>query len=96
MGKLKAGDLDTDRIDDRWTLDKLRRAGYDLEWAKPCRSCGDLIEAYKWYTLSAMTFRASEAKSRGLVVRNRDQLAAQMTPAEIEEAHRRAREWRPK
>ena len=47
MGKLKAGDLDTDRIDDRWTLDKLRRAGYDLEWAKPCRSCGDLIEAYK-------------------------------------------------
>ena len=47
MGKLKAEDLDTDRIDDRWTLDKLRRAGYDLEWAKPCRSCGDLIEAYK-------------------------------------------------
>jgi hypothetical protein len=43
-----------------------------------------------------MTFRASEAKNRGLVVRNRDQLSAQMKPAEIEEAHRRAREWRPK
>jgi TPR repeat protein len=56
----------------------------------------DLIEAHKWYTLSAMTFRASEAKNRGLVVRNRDQLVARMTPAEIEEARRRAREWRPK
>ena len=36
------------------------------------------------------------AAVNGLVVRNRDQLAAQMKPAEIEEAHRRAREWRPK
>jgi hypothetical protein len=43
-----------------------------------------------------MNFLASEAKNRGLVIRNRDQLAARMTPAEIEEAHRRAREWRPK
>jgi len=49
-----------------------------------------------WYILSATTFRASEAKNRGLVIRNRDQLATQMTSAEIEEAHRRAREWRPK
>jgi hypothetical protein len=56
----------------------------------------DFIEAHKWYILSATTFRASEAKNRGLVIRNRDQLAAQMTPAAIEEAHRRAREWRPK
>lgn len=47
MPKSRVEDLDTDRIDDRWTLDKLRRAGYEMEWAKPCRSCGDLIEAYK-------------------------------------------------
>ena len=43
-----------------------------------------------------MTFRASEAKNRGLVIRNRDQLAAQMTPEQIAEARRLAREWRPK
>lgn len=45
--KLSSDDLDTDRIDDRWTLTKLRRAGYEEEWSKTCRSCGDQIEAYR-------------------------------------------------
>lgn len=45
--KLTPADLDaTTRIDDRWTLDKLRRAGYDLEWERTCKTCGDEIECY--------------------------------------------------
>ena len=55
----------------------------------------DLVEAEMWYILSASCFRASEAKSRGLVIRNRDQLAAKMTPVQLARARRRAREWRP-
>jgi hypothetical protein len=45
--KLSATDLSTAPIDDRWTLDKLRRAGYSMEWDRPCRTCGDQIEAYR-------------------------------------------------
>ena len=52
----------------------------------------DFVQAHKWSLLSAMTFPASEAKSRGLVLRNRDQLAAQMTAADIAEARRLARD----
>ena len=47
MAKLDDLDLGGDRVDDRWTLDKLRRAGYDLEWARTCRTCGDSIESYR-------------------------------------------------
>ena len=55
----------------------------------------DFVQAQMWFILSASFFRASEAKSRGLVIRNRDQLAAKMTPEQIAEARRLAREWRP-
>jgi len=47
MAKLRVEDLPTGPVDDRWTLTKLRAAGYDLEWERACRSCGDLIEAYR-------------------------------------------------
>lgn len=47
MAKRRPEDLDDARIDDRWTLDKLRRAGYALEWERDCRTCGDQIEAYR-------------------------------------------------
>lgn len=50
MSKQHSSDLDTERIDDRWTLDKLRRAGYQLEWERSCRSCGDQIEGYRQET----------------------------------------------
>jgi TPR repeat protein len=55
----------------------------------------DLVQAQMWYMLSASYFRASEAKNRGLVIKNRDTLAAKMTPEQVAEARRRAREWRP-
>ena len=56
----------------------------------------DFVQAQMWYLLAAMTFPAAEAKSRGLVIRNRDQLAAKMTPAQAAQARRLARDWRPK
>ena len=46
----------------------------------------DLVEAHKWYNLSA---------SRGdtLAVENRDLIAEKMTPADISKAQSLAREW---
>ena len=46
----------------------------------------DLVEAHRWYNLAAM------AGIRG-ALDERAALAADMTPAEIAEAQRRAREW---
>ena len=43
----RIADLPTDPVDDRWTLTKLYKAGYELEWERPCRTCGDQIEAYR-------------------------------------------------
>ena len=46
----------------------------------------DLIEAHRWYNLAAMAgFREAQAE--------RAALAADMSPAEIADAQRRAREW---
>jgi TPR repeat protein len=55
----------------------------------------DWVQALMWFIVSASCFRASEAKNRGLVIRNRDQLAAKMSPEQIAEARKRARAWRP-
>jgi Sel1 repeat len=54
----------------------------------------DYVQAHMWYNLAASrendaTFRDDEAKVR-------DELAAKMTPDQIAEARRMAREWKPK
>ena len=56
----------------------------------------DPVQALMWLTLSAGGFPASEAKNRGIATRNRDQLAATMTAAQIAEAQKLARAWRPR
>jgi TPR repeat protein len=49
----------------------------------------DLVQAHMWYSLAAGN---GYAHAPGY----RDDLARQMTPAQIAEAHKRAREWKPK
>lgn len=49
----------------------------------------DFIQAHLWYTLSA-----ARGEKRALV--SRDQLAKQMTPAQVATAQQLAREWKPK
>ncbi len=56
----------------------------------------DYVEAHKWYNLAAVRFTASERANRELALKSRDQLAAKMTPAQIAEAQKLAREWKPK
>lgn len=44
----------TQRLDDRWTSTKLYRAGYDLEFERTCRTCGDQIEVWRNLTRGRM------------------------------------------
>ena len=53
----------------------------------------DNVQAYMWFDLSA---RYLEGVERDRMVRIRDVIASDMTPAQIAEAQRLAREWKPK
>ncbi len=51
----------------------------------------DYVQAHKWYNLAASRFPPST--HRGLVVEDRENVAAKMTAAQIAEAQSLAREW---
>ena len=49
----------------------------------------DYVQAHMWYNLAGASGDAEGAK-------NRDLIAQKMTPAQVAEAQRLAREWKPK
>ena len=51
----------------------------------------DDVQAYLWYTVAYVTYRAGE--EREMAVEYRDVVAERMTPEQIAEAQRLAREW---
>jgi TPR repeat protein len=54
----------------------------------------DFVQAYLWYSLAVA--RGAPDMERQLAVEGRDRLAAKMTPAQIAEAHKLLRQWKPK
>jgi len=54
------------------------------------------VQAHMWFNLAASRFSAPEAENRGKAVHNRDLAASLMTPAQIAEAQKLAKEWKPK
>jgi uncharacterized protein len=54
----------------------------------------DFVRADMWFNLAAS--RAEDAETREQAAKNREILAAKMTPAQIAEAQRLASEWTPK
>ena len=54
----------------------------------------DYVQALMWYNLAASKF--SPGEDRDQAVENRDIVAKKMTPAQISEAQKLAREWKPK
>ncbi len=54
----------------------------------------DYVQAHMWYNLAAARLPPGEA--RDMAVSNRDQIKKLMTPAQVAEAQRLAREWKPK
>ena len=59
----------------------------------------DHVEAHKWFNLAAAKTASSsgsrEREASGIAREARDEIARQMTPAQIAEAQKLAREWRP-
>jgi hypothetical protein len=53
----------------------------------------DYVEAYRWLSVAASRF---PAENRDVAVNMRDLVAAKMTPTQIAEAQKLAREWKPK
>jgi TPR repeat protein len=53
----------------------------------------DYVQAHKWYSLAVAN--VTDDKQRETFVKNRDMLAAKMTPTQIAEARKLAREWKP-
>jgi TPR repeat protein len=49
----------------------------------------DFVQAHKWFSLAA-------AQGEADAIKDRDAIAAKMTPAQIAEAEKLAREWKPK
>ena len=53
----------------------------------------DLAKAYAWYSLSADSFRAGPHREQ--VARNRDGVAKELSPQQLEQAQRLAQAWSP-
>ncbi|MGB6348120.1 MAG: tetratricopeptide repeat protein [Methyloceanibacter sp.] len=56
----------------------------------------DYVQAHMWASLAASRFPASAAEDRKQAAENRDRVASLMTQAQIAEAQKLAREWKPK
>ncbi len=54
----------------------------------------DYAQAHMWFNLAASRYPPGE--DRDMAVNNRDIVAKWMTPAQISEAEKLAREWKPK
>ncbi len=54
----------------------------------------DYVQAHMWYNLAASKFPPGERRDKA--VENRYIVAKKMTPAQISEAQKLAREWKPK
>ncbi len=63
---------------------------YKYGWGVP----QDYVQAHTWYNLAASHW--PPGSNRDMAVKNRDIVAAKMTPAQVAEAQRLAREWKPK
>jgi TPR repeat protein len=74
------------------------QAQYNLGfmYAKGRGVARDYARAHMWANLSASSFSASEVKQRDQAIKIRDALVKWMSPAQIAEAQRLAREWKPK
>lgn len=86
----------------RWSRDAAAQGDADAQfklgvmYAKGQGVPQDYVQAHKWFNLAASRFPASDAERRGKAASGRDAVAAKMTPAQIAEAQKLAREWKPK
>jgi uncharacterized protein len=56
----------------------------------------DYVQAHMWLNLAASRYLASEVTKLEVAVETRDLVASKMTPEQIAEAQKLAREWKPR
>jgi TPR repeat protein len=56
----------------------------------------NLVQAFMWFDLAAARYDASERMGRARALQNLDRLSDKMMPAQVAEARKLAREWKPK
>jgi TPR repeat protein len=56
----------------------------------------NVVQAYRWYDVAATRFPSSAADNRAQAIKSRDLIAARMTPPQIAEAQKLAKEWAPR
>jgi TPR repeat protein len=54
----------------------------------------DYVQAHLWFNLAASRLRPGETRDKA--IKNRDLVAARMTPAQVAEAQKLARQWKPR
>lgn len=54
----------------------------------------DYVQAHKWFSLAAPRFSSSERDSQDRAMQFREKVASKMTPEQLAEAQRLAREWK--
>jgi uncharacterized protein len=54
----------------------------------------DYVEAYKWFNI--VVAGPTDKEAQDLAIKSRDDVAKKMTPAQIAEAQKRAKEWKKK
>ena len=53
------------------------------------------LQAHKWFNLASVRYDAAEKENRESAAKERDAVAAKMTPAQIAEAQKLRQEWKP-
>jgi uncharacterized protein len=67
-----------------------------LAYAKGEGVTEDNVSAHMWLNLASARFPASDAANRGVATASREAVANRMSPEELADAQKRAREWTPK
>jgi TPR repeat protein len=55
----------------------------------------DPVQAHLWFDLASSRFPATDKEKRAATAGRRDEVASRMTPGQVAEAQRLAREWKP-
>jgi hypothetical protein len=76
--------------------DALGQYNLGLSYAKGEAGEPDHVSAHMWFNLAAAHFPVSDSSWRSAARKDRDLLAEKMTPDQIAEAEKLAREWKPK
>src|SRR6185295_6948428 len=75
--------------------DALAQYNLGLSYARGEGVTPDPVLAHMWLNLASSRFPAGDSRNRTAAQKNRDTVASEMSPDQLVEAQRRARDWKP-